>query len=266
MSDCRSQHLGLRLEAHVADLIEEDRAAVGQLEPPAAPRVGAREGPLLVAEQLRFDQLLGNGRAVHLDERALAPGRKCVDGPRHQLLAAAVLAVDEDAAVGGGGHRDLLAERPDHRAVPDELRALVQLFPQALVLALEPDVLEGARHGHQRLVEGERLLDEVVGAQSRGLDRGLDGGVARDHHDRHLGPHALDPGQRFQAVEARHPDVEEDDVGRLVSDDADGLGSTADRRHPVALVLEHPAQRRLDRRFVVHDQDVLTWHGLTWGA
>jgi hypothetical protein len=28
----RAQHLGLRLEAHVADLVEEDRAAVGGFE------------------------------------------------------------------------------------------------------------------------------------------------------------------------------------------------------------------------------------------
>ena len=82
-----AQHLGLRLQAHVADLVEEDRAAVGQLELAAAPRHRAGEGAALVAEELGLDQLLGDGRAVHLDEGAVAARRLRVDGARDQLLA-----------------------------------------------------------------------------------------------------------------------------------------------------------------------------------
>ena len=37
-----AQHLGLGLEAHVADLVEEERAAVGQLELAAAARHARR--------------------------------------------------------------------------------------------------------------------------------------------------------------------------------------------------------------------------------
>ena len=36
----------------------------------------------------------------------------------------------------------------------------------------------------QQLGERERLFDEVVGAQARGFDRGLDRAVAGHHHDR----------------------------------------------------------------------------------
>ena len=70
-----AQHLGLRLEAHVADLVEEDRPAVGDLElaAPVGHRAGERAAH--VAEELALDQLLGNGRAVHLDER-----RRCGGG------------------------------------------------------------------------------------------------------------------------------------------------------------------------------------------
>ena len=39
-----AQHLGLGLEAHVADLVEEERAAVGELELAAPPRDRAGEG------------------------------------------------------------------------------------------------------------------------------------------------------------------------------------------------------------------------------
>ena len=69
----RPQHLGLRLQAHVADLVEEDRPAVRVFE--AAAPVGDRagEGAAGMAEQLRLDQLLGDGGAVHLDERPAPP-------------------------------------------------------------------------------------------------------------------------------------------------------------------------------------------------
>ena len=54
-----AQQLGLAGEAHVADLVEEQRAAGGQLEL-AGPRfVGVGEGALLVAEELAFEQRFG---------------------------------------------------------------------------------------------------------------------------------------------------------------------------------------------------------------
>ena len=63
-----AQHLGLRLRAHVADFVEEDRPAIGLLE--LADLLFGRSGerPLLVPEQLRFDQLFGDRRAVDLNE------------------------------------------------------------------------------------------------------------------------------------------------------------------------------------------------------
>ena len=69
-----AQQLGLGLGGELADLVEEDRAAVGQLEPAGAAGDRAGEGPLLVAEQLALDESRGQGRAVDLDER-LVPAR-----------------------------------------------------------------------------------------------------------------------------------------------------------------------------------------------
>ncbi len=47
-----AQQLGLRGERHLPDLVEEDGAAVGQLEEPLPERGGAGEGALLVPEEL----------------------------------------------------------------------------------------------------------------------------------------------------------------------------------------------------------------------
>ena len=65
----RAQHLGLGAQAHVADFVQKQRAAVGLLELADLVFVRAGEAALGVAEQLAFDQLFGNGGAVDFDER-----------------------------------------------------------------------------------------------------------------------------------------------------------------------------------------------------
>ena len=82
-----AQDLGLRLRAHVADFVEEDRAAVGLLELADLLLGRAGERALLVAEQLRLDQLLGNRGAVHLHEPLAAAQAVAVDRARDELLA-----------------------------------------------------------------------------------------------------------------------------------------------------------------------------------
>src|SRR2546426_844976 len=169
----RPEHLRLRLQAHVADLVEEERAAVGELELAAAARQRARERPLLVAEELGLDQLLRDRGAVDLDKRLLAPRRPGVDGSSDQLLAAAVLAANQHAAGRRRGGGDLLAEPADRLALADDLRTLDEALAQGGVLAREARVLERPRDREQRLLERERLLGEVVGAARGRLDRGL---------------------------------------------------------------------------------------------
>jgi hypothetical protein len=84
-----AQQLDLRREVEIADLVEKQRAAVRQLEPPFFGGMRARECPLLVAEQLRLDEILRQRRAAHLDERFLGAGGIVVNRVRDQLLAGA---------------------------------------------------------------------------------------------------------------------------------------------------------------------------------
>src|SRR5262245_34323763 len=105
-----AQHLGLRLQAHVANLVEEDGAAVRDLELTAAIGDGAGERAAHVTEQLALDQLLGNRRAVDLDEGSHAAAALRVNRSSDQFLSGPVLAVDQNAAVGRRRHRHLLAQ------------------------------------------------------------------------------------------------------------------------------------------------------------
>ena len=94
-----AQDLRLRVGAHVADFVEEQRAAVGLLEAADALLVGAGERALLVSEQLGLEQVLLQRRAVDLDEVARRAQRVVVDGAGDQLLAGARFAADEAGRV-----------------------------------------------------------------------------------------------------------------------------------------------------------------------
>src|SRR5262249_41246165 len=79
------RELGVRWQ--VADLVEEDGAAVGKLESAGASLERAGEGALLVTEQLRGDQRGRDSRTVDAHEGARGPRRSLVDRPSDELLA-----------------------------------------------------------------------------------------------------------------------------------------------------------------------------------
>ena len=95
-----AQELRLELERQLADLVEEERAAIGQLEAAGLRRVRAGEGAALVAEQLALDQRRRQRGAVDDDERPVAPAALAVERAREQLLARARLAEEQDGRVG----------------------------------------------------------------------------------------------------------------------------------------------------------------------
>ena len=77
-----AQQLHLHRQAHVADLVEEQRAALGDLETALAGGDGAGERALLVAEQFGLEELGGNGAAIDGDEGTLAARAQRMDGAR----------------------------------------------------------------------------------------------------------------------------------------------------------------------------------------
>ena len=65
----KPQQLDLRRLVDIADLVEEQRAALGLLKPPDSPLMRAGERPLLVAEQFALEQRRRQGRAMHRHHR-----------------------------------------------------------------------------------------------------------------------------------------------------------------------------------------------------
>jgi hypothetical protein len=90
-----AEELALQGQRHLRHLVEEERAAVGDLEEPLLLLVRAGEAALLVAEELALEQVLRHRGAVLADEELVAPARAVVHGGGDELLADAGLPLDE---------------------------------------------------------------------------------------------------------------------------------------------------------------------------
>ena len=64
----RAQQFRLQADIHLGDFVEQQRAAIGFLEPADPAGNGAGEGALLVAEQFGFEQSFRDRGAVDRDE------------------------------------------------------------------------------------------------------------------------------------------------------------------------------------------------------
>src|SRR5438874_13834417 len=115
-----AQELRLEVERQVADLVQEERAVVGELEAPEPSRDGARERAPLVSEQLALQEPGGDGGAVELDERTAPPPAQPVNQAGDQLLAGSGLAPDEDRRIGRRHRLDQAKHALERRAPADD--------------------------------------------------------------------------------------------------------------------------------------------------
>src|SRR5262249_28813232 len=173
-----TQNLRLGDRRQVGHLVEEQRAAVGQLEAALLAAGGAGEGAALVTEQLRLEQRLGQRGAVDRDERLGGTARALVDRAGEELLARATLALDQHRR---RRRRHLLDEHhraTEGRAATDDgalPQQIVEALLQQLVLLDQLAALERLVDELEQLLAPERLGEEVVGAILHCLDGLLDG-------------------------------------------------------------------------------------------
>ena len=95
------------LERDLADLVEEERAAVGELEAADAVLDRTGERAAHVAEELALEQLARDRAAVDAHERTVLARAAGVHGVGDELLADARLAQHEHARVGRRHRLDL---------------------------------------------------------------------------------------------------------------------------------------------------------------
>jgi hypothetical protein len=168
----RAQQLRLGLGAHLRDLVEVERASLGRAEQTEILRDRPAERAPLVAEELALDEIARQRRAVQRDERRLRLRPAFVDGSRHELLAGAALADDENRAARGGGGLDPLVESVHHgRGADEPMEAPSRLGRQTRGLLLE---IADPRGGERRPRAEVRFRERDHPAVTELVERQID--------------------------------------------------------------------------------------------
>jgi hypothetical protein len=134
-----------------------------------------------------------------------------------------------------------------------EAAALALRAPEGAVLLQQTEALQRLLDDQLQLVDVERLLDEVVGAELEGLARRLDGREGGHHHDGHLGEEIAHGAQQLDARHVRHLDVRDDQVGRLRAQQRQSGAPVLGRADLMARPSEDQRQQLPHALFVVND-------------
>ncbi len=179
--------------------------------------------------------------------------------PRHQLLAAAAGARDQDGAPAAGHLLDQREQPAHHGALADDVVHPVgglQLPAQIHVLPAEVAALQRLGHHQVHLLHPERLHDVVHRPHLHGLDGRLDRRVPGDHDDRHLRSQGGDLLEQLHSVHARQHQVEDHQIERLLAHEGRGLLARFGGEDPESGLLKRLAEDLSHPFVIVHDQDL----------
>ena len=157
-----AQQLDLHGRRHIANFIEEQRAAIRGFEESRAVLRRARERAAGVSEELGLQQGLGYSGAIDREKRAGRPRRFIMNEARDALLAGAAFAGNQDRGI---DLRDAPGqiERPQHcgtRRVKACRRRGIDLPERATGAKLPFLLLELVRQLRQRDIQAGLLLVE----------------------------------------------------------------------------------------------------------
>src|SRR5206468_7395532 len=128
------QQLGLHGQRDFPNLVEKERAAVGEFEPPGLVAHRARERAAHVPKEFAFEKILGDGATVDLDERSAFARAVVMDSPSDELFARAAFASDEHGGLGGSHELDLLHHLLQTGTLPDDLGEVAADFLQQILI------------------------------------------------------------------------------------------------------------------------------------
>ncbi len=249
-----AQQLGLKADVHLADFVEEKRAAVGQCRRSLTVGDGAGEGALDVPENLAFHQLLGDGGAVEGDERLAVSRAALVERLGADILAGAGLAGDEHGGLAGRGAVDdpVYPLHGKRRADEAAELAAAEVFLEGLGQML---TFEGVAQGVDKAVGVERLDDEVEGPLLHRLHRYVDGAVGGDHHHGSRHSPLVYMAQYVEAVHVGQLEIEDNRLGQALADGRERLSAGLHVGDEIGLVAQVLPARQ--RRGVLDQQNVL---------
>ena len=146
----KTQNLRLEIETHLANLVEEQRAADRGADEARVVAIGACERPPSVAEQLAFEHVTRHGGAVEGDEWLGRPRGVAVNRAREHFFARPAFAGNQHADVGAGdalGQCDEVAHLPVDDRVPGFERDVVNRPERDVLFVFLPGAFDVVDRG-----------------------------------------------------------------------------------------------------------------------
>ena len=190
---------------------------------------------------------------------ALGARRIGVDGARHELLARAAFAGDENRRTARRRLDDQVEDllhpwtAADDACKPPILR--LQRLLERGVLRHQLTPLDRVPHHNQHFVVLERLGDVVEGAELHGRDGGLDGGERGNHQHRQVVVQLAQLLQRGDAVETGHHHVDNRRVERRRSRQLQPCFAARRESHLIPLARQQRLEDLAHDLLVVDDED-----------
>src|SRR5262245_9115646 len=135
----------LHARAHLAEFVEEQRAAVRLAYHTGLIAVRTREASANVAEQFRFEKGFRNAAAIDGDERTSSARALVVNGTGNDFLAHSGLAEDQHLRATARGHVDASAQSDCRFAVAEQHRRSKDWLSDRPHLRCPPGELQSAR-------------------------------------------------------------------------------------------------------------------------
>jgi len=237
----------------VADFIEEESAATGLLQEAFAIAVGTGEGTADVSEEFAFDDLRAESGEVDGEEGACAAGRMFVDGFGDEFLAGAAFAGDKDGGVGFGDECDLFEDGLHGGGLADEdgSDGVGGFGWRTIGRGTFDESFDETGGG----VEVEGFGEVFGGTAVNGADGGLQSPKGGHDDDWDLKIAGAEAFEESEAVDAGHPNVEEDDVGGIGFDGVEGFFGVGGDGDGIAFVGEVVAEGPTDKGFIINNED-----------
>jgi hypothetical protein len=186
------KELRLSLERHVADFVEQERSGVRTTDESRLVAVGARKGSALEAEELAFDEVLGDGGAVDGREASRAAAQAMNLGG-HDLLARAARPEQEHVESSRGDTLELRDDSVDLQTPNERARLAGAPFgvaEQSTVDAIRPVVFGTLLHELEHRVAHAQLVErlELVFADGVAVHERPVAAAEVAHHERAILP------------------------------------------------------------------------------
>jgi hypothetical protein len=113
------KHLRLQEKRHIPDFVQENGAAMGQFKFPRLRPLCASKSASLIAKQLTFKELAGNGSTVDFDKWLALPIRRQMKALGHEFLANTAFPGNDNIQIAVGNLTDKLSHFKERQTFPN---------------------------------------------------------------------------------------------------------------------------------------------------